>query len=134
MANAVYPDFLDLLWNAGVNIGADTFRIALVTSGYVYSSAHQFFSSLTGVLATAALTTLASSGGVLSADDTPVSGPISGSVHAVVVYKDTGVAGTSPLFLYLDTGVGFNVTPSGDLTVVWSKDSTARIFPLGGRP
>jgi hypothetical protein len=134
MANACYPLFLDALFSGLINIGSDTFKIALISSTYVYSGAHQFFSSITGVLATATITGVSLSGGVFAANDTLVTGPIATPIHAVVVYKDTVVAGTSPLFLYLDTGVGFNVTQAGNVNVVWSKDSTARLFPLGGRP
>jgi hypothetical protein len=134
MANACYPLFLDALWAGSINIGADTFRIALITNAYAFSVTDQFFSAITGALATGTLAGVTSTGGVFAANDTLVSGPIAGVVHAVVVYKWTGSAATSPLFLYLDTGVGLNVTPGGDINVIWSKDSTARIFPLGGRP
>ena len=37
----------------------------------------------------------------------------------VSVFKDTGVAGTSPLLFYID---GFTVTPNGgDITVQWAN-------------
>jgi hypothetical protein len=134
MANAAYPLFLDSLWNGQINIGADTFRISLISNAYTYSAADQFFSAITGVLATATLANLSSSGGVFAADDCLVTGPIATPTQAVVVYKWTGSAATSRLALYLDTGVGFQVTESGDVNVIFSKDTTARIFPLGGRP
>ena len=39
----------------------------------------------------------------------------------LVIYKDTGVAGTSALIRFIDTGVtGLPITPSGaDVTVRW---------------
>jgi hypothetical protein len=47
-----------------------------------------------------------------------------------VIYKDTGVSGTSPLIAYIDTGTNFPVTPNGgDITVQWSSGAS-RIFKL----
>ena len=44
------------------------------------------------------------------------------TVEALVIYIDTGVAGTSRLVAYIDTGVtGLPVTPNGgDITITWS--------------
>jgi hypothetical protein len=46
---------------------------------------------------------------------TAVTGDVS---EAVILYKDTGVAATSPLIAYIDTATGLPVTPNGgDITV-----------------
>jgi hypothetical protein len=51
------------------------------------------------------------------------------SVEALVIYIDTGVAGTSRLVAYIDTGVtGLPVTPNGgDITITWNASG---IFAL----
>lgn len=133
MANALYPSFLDKMWNGLINIGSDTFKAALVTSGYTFDASHVYYSSLTNVLGSAAITTVTSTNGVLDGDDTLVTGLTSGDPHAVIVYKWTGTTTTSPLFLYLTDGLGFDTTPTGDIHIIWSDDVTSKIFPLGGR-
>lgn len=65
-----------------------------------------------------------------AADSTFTSVAVSGSktVQALVVYKDTGSAATSPLIAYID---GFTaVTPSGgNITVTWDNGAS-KIFAL----
>jgi hypothetical protein len=48
----------------------------------------------------------------------------------VVIYKDTGVPGTSPLIAYIDTITGFPlVTNGGDITIQWDNGAY-KIFSL----
>ncbi|ABE67651.1 hypothetical protein Wildcat_46 [Mycobacterium phage Wildcat] len=50
--------------------------------------------------------------------------------EAVVLAKDTGTAGTSPLIAYIDNATGLPVTPNGgDITVVWDNGGN-KIFKL----
>ncbi len=50
--------------------------------------------------------------------------------EALVIYKDTGDAATSPLIAYIDTAAGLPVTPSGtDITVTWDS-GVNKIFKL----
>jgi hypothetical protein len=52
------------------------------------------------------------------------------TVEALVIYRDTGVAATSPLILYLDTATGFTLTPDGNnVNIVWSNGGS-KIFAL----
>lgn len=138
MANAAYPLWLKSLLDVWMNLASATpagsLKIALLTSAYTYSAAHQFYSSLSGVLGTGALASVTTTGGVLDAADKLMTGLSAGQPHSVVVYWDTGVAATSALMLYIDDGVGFDVTPSGDILVTWSNDANAKIFPLAGIP
>ena len=126
MANAFYP-----LWKQNVmqftannNLSAGTVRAALVDTGvYAYSAAHQFLSSLSGVIGTAQ--TLASKtfvNGAFDAADIYYTAVSGASAEAIVIYIDTGVAGTSPLVAFIDTGItGLPVTPnSGDINIVWA--------------
>jgi hypothetical protein len=44
------------------------------------------------------------------------------TLEGVVIYKDTGVAGTSPLLMYIDTITGFPLaTNGGDIIVQWDN-------------
>lgn len=111
---------------------AGSLRVALVTTAYTYSDAHEFYSSVTGVLATATLASITTTGGILDAADVAVSGISAGAVDALVIHWWTGNAATSRLMLYIDEGIGFGLDHNGNTTIVWSDDATAKIFPLGG--
>jgi hypothetical protein len=50
--------------------------------------------------------------------------------EALVIYKDTGMASTSPLIAYIDTATGLPYTPSGgNIDVAWDNGSN-KIFKL----
>ena len=56
MANAIYPKYKEVILGAATNTNllTGTVKVALVdTSVYTYSAAHQFLTSLTGVVGTA---------------------------------------------------------------------------------
>ena len=134
MANAIYPLYKQALLTADTNIDIEsgTVKCALVDTGtYTYSAAHQFLSSLSGVVGTAAtLSTNTVTNGVFDSATNPTYTAVSGAtVEALVIYIDTGVAGTSRLVAYIDTGVtGLPVTPNGgDITVTWNASG---IFAL----
>ena len=134
MANAIYPLYKQALLTGDTNIDIEsgTVKVALVDTGtYTYSAAHQFLSSLTGVVGTAqTLSTNTVTSGVFDSATNPTFTAVSGAtVEALVIYIDTGVAGTSRLVAYLDTSVtGLPVTPNGgDITVTWNASG---IFAL----
>ena len=125
MANAIYPLYKQELLQGSANTAlSGTIKVALVDSGtYAYSAAHQFLSSLSGVVGTAQ--TLASKtfvNGVFDAADITFTAVSGASAEALVAYIDTGVAGTSRLICYLDTGyTNLPVTPNGgDIAVQWA--------------
>lgn len=117
MANAIYPLWKQELLQGSANTSlSGTVKIALVDTGvYTYSAAHQFLSSLTGVVGTAV--TLANKtfvNGVFDADDPTFASVTGASAEAFVIYIDTGVAGTSRLVAFVDSGyTGLPVTPNG---------------------
>jgi len=118
MANAIYPLYKQALIDGDSNIDLNdgTVKVALVDTGtYTYSAAHQFLSSLTGVVGTAqtiANTTVTN--GVFDGDNVTFTAVSGNTAEALVFYIDTGVAGTSRLVAYIDTGVtGLPVTPNG---------------------
>ncbi len=119
--------------DGGFNVLTDNLKWVLLTSTHTPDiDVHEFYSSLTNELATAngytaggqALGTKTST--VDAANDKSVfdaadgsltlSGPI--TYRYLVIYKDTGVAGTSPLMMIHDFGT--NVTNiTGVLDMVW---------------
>lgn len=133
MANAIYPKYKEELLNGGTNISlsSGTVKVALVDTGtYTYSAAHQFLSSLSGVVGTAVtLGTKTITNGLFDAADSTFTSVSGASVEALVIYIDTGVAGTSRLVAYIDSSVtGLPVTPNGgDITVTWNASG---IFQL----
>ena len=126
MANAVYPKFKEALWlqSANSNANTGTLRAALVDAGtYTYSAAHEFLTSLTGVVGTAQLIgSKTFTNGVFDGADVTYPSVSGNSAEAFVIYIDTGTAGTSRLVAYLDSGfTGLPVTPNGgDITVTWN--------------
>ena len=133
MSNAIYPKYKEgiLQSAANTNMSSGTVKVALVDTGtYTYSAAHQFFSSLTGVVGTPV--TLASktfTNGVFDAADPTFTAVTGNTAEALVFYIDTGTAGTSPLIAYMDTGVtGLPFTPNGgDANLVFNASG---IFAL----
>lgn len=122
MANAIYPKFKEALMNGSANtdMSGGTVKAVLVDTGtYTYAATHEFLTSLTGTVGTAvALTTKSFTDGTFDSDNVTWTSVSGNTAEAVVLYIDTGVAGTSRLILYLDTGqTGLPVTPNGgDIT------------------
>lgn len=134
MANAIYPLYKETILGAATNTNllTGTVKVALVDTGvYTYSAAHQFVSSLTGVVGTAQTigATKTVTNGVFDGADVTFTTVTGNSVEALVIYVDTGTAGTSPLVAYIDTGVtGLPVTPNGgNISITWNASG---IFAL----
>ncbi|MEN9885520.1 MAG: hypothetical protein RL758_98 [Pseudomonadota bacterium] len=131
MANALYPKFKESALQAGVNMSSGTVKVALVDTGtYTYSAAHQFASSLSGVVGTAqTIGSKTFTNGVFDGADVAFTAVSGATVEALVIYVDTGNSATSPLVAYIDTGVtGLPVTPNGgDINVAWNASG---IFAL----
>ena len=65
-----------------------------------------------------------------AADITYIAVTAGATCEAVVIYKDTGVPGTSALIAYIDTITGFPLaTNGGDITIQWDN-GTYKIFAL----
>lgn len=134
MANAIYPKWKEAIIQASANSAlTGTVKVALVDTGtYTYSSAHEFYSSVSGVVGTPQ--TLASktyTNGVFDAADVTFPAVTGSTAEALIIYIDTGVAGTSRLVLFQDTGVtGLPVTPNGgDINLVFDNGAN-KIFAL----
>jgi len=135
MANALYDTGRAAFLNADVDWTADNIKAVLVdTALYTVNLTTDDF--LADIAVGARIATSGnfagktSTAGVADATDVTFSAVTGASVEALVIYKDTGVAGTSQLIAYIDTATGLPVTPSGgDITVVWDNGAN-KIFKL----
>ena len=133
MANNLYTKYREKVLSADVDWLVDDIKVALVDAAdyTVNIATHDFLDDIPGgaIVATSAnLESKTATNGVADAADitfADVSGDIS---EALVVYKDTGVASTSPLIAYIDTATGLAVIPNGgDITVVWPAEGIFNI-------
>ena len=138
MANALFTPYKETLLsqNPAVDLDSDTIKVALVTAGYTFNAAHQFYSSITpgsnvvGTPQTLASKTVA--GGVFDAADATFTAVTGSQVVALVIYKDTGDNATSPLIAFIDSAsAGLPVTPNGGNIVIAWDNGTNRIFKVG---
>ncbi len=133
MANAIYPLYKQALLDASANVDLNdlTVKVALVDTGvYTYSATHEFLTSLTGTVGTAqTINNTTVTNGLFDGDNVTYTAVTGNSVEALVIYIDTGTAGTSRLVAYIDTSVtGLPVTPNGgDITITWNASG---IFQL----
>ena len=134
MANAHYAKGKEKILSGAVNYPTDTIKVALVKNTYPQDLANdEFFTSISayvvGTPQTLASKTVAA--GVFDADDAVfLAVPAGSTLEGVVIFKDTGVAGTSPLLHYIDDITGFPLaTNGGDITIAWSNGAY-KIFSL----
>ncbi len=125
MASAHYNITLASYLTGGLNLSSDTIKVRLIrTSAYTFSQTHNFADDLPAAIVTdvtlgsKSIPTTSADGGTFDAADAVFTAVGAGAaIDALVIYKDTGAAGTSPLLCYID---GFSVTPNGgDITVQW---------------
>jgi hypothetical protein len=138
MANALYPLWTqEILKGTSNNLlnsaeGATGVYAAFVDTGtYTYSAAHQFYSSLSGVVGTdQEILSKTQVTGTFDGTDLTFTAVSGASIEAIVLYrKNAGANTTWPLIAYIDTGVtGLPVTPnSGNITITWNASG---IFKL----
>ena len=138
MAKAIYPKYKQSLLagdsNADLdnNTATDGVFVALVDTGtYTYSTSHQFYSDISGVVGTdQRITTPTVVNGLFDGDDVTFSSVSGNTVEALVLYrKNSGANTTWRLVAYIDTSVtGLPVTPNGgDITITWNASG---IFQL----
>jgi hypothetical protein len=133
MANALYPKWKEQLlqFTANNNLSAGTVKVALVTAGYTYSAANQFYSSVSASVVGTPQTigSKTFTNGVFDGDNVTFTTVTGSQVVSLVLYIDTGSAATSPLVAFLDTSItNLPVTPNGgDITITWNASG---IFAL----
>jgi hypothetical protein len=133
MANTLYPNYKKVSLSPGLDLVAgSTLKAALISTttgaaNYTYSATDQFFSAVPsgaivapGVALSGKAAAVSGSNGVLTAAPLvwpAVSQVASQTGQAIILYNDTGTAGTSLLIAYMDTETGLPVTPNGaDIT------------------
>lgn len=141
MANAIYPIYKSALLSAAANVSLDQNTVndgpyvALVDLGtYTYSSAHDFYNDLSGIVGTDQRiqnpTVSSVAQGTFDGDNVTFSAVSGASVEALVIYRrNAGANSTWRLVCLLDTGqTGLPVTPNGgDITISWNASG---IFAL----
>ena len=135
MANALYAKARKKFLDADVDWSLDTIKCVLVdTADYTVNlTTHEFLSDVplaARVATSSAFTVKTSDNGIADAADitfTAVSGDTS---EALVIYKDTGDAATSPLIAYIDVATGLPVTPTGGNIDVTFDNGPNKIFKL----
>src|SRR3954463_4575572 len=114
MANHIYPLAKKQMLQGGIDLPSVNVKALLVNvSGagtlYAYSASHEFLSDIpTGArIATSGNLSGKTIGndGSFDSDDPTFSGVTGDSIEAIVLYIDTGTAGSSRLIMFQDTGV-----------------------------
>lgn len=126
MANALYVKGAEKILSGSILLITDTIKVALVKNTYPQNlSTDEFYTSISAYVVGTPQTLASKSvtGGFFDAGDATFLAVVAGdTLEAVVIYKDTGVAGTSPLLFYIDTITGFPLaTNGGDITVQWDN-------------
>lgn len=127
-----FPKGAEKVWSGSINFLTDDIKVALVPSSYVYDPAHEFLDDVGAVIgAPQALANKSVAGGVFDADDSNFGALAAGSTIGMgVIYKDTGVAGTSPLLMRTTDVLGLPMNTNGSGVVVQWSNGAARIFSL----
>ena len=134
MANALYDTGRNAFLRGDLSWNSNTFKVVLLSSSYTANlSTHQYLSSISAgarVATSSSLTTLFPGAGVADASDITFTSVSGSQVTQFVIFRDSGVEGTSQLVALFDTAINLPITPNGgDITLTWSNDSN-RIFKL----
>lgn len=134
--SVMYDKGLEGFIGGDIALDTDTIKAAFVNvSGtgtlYTFSQSHQFWSSVASGSVIGTPQTLASktiTNGVFDANDTAFGTiGVTDSAEAIIIYQDTGVAGTSRLIAYID---GITLTPDGtSVTIQWDNGAN-KIFKV----
>ena len=107
---------------------------AYTSGGYVVKLSRDEFLSdipaLARVATSAALTSKTTTFGVADADDATFASVTGAQSEAIVIFKDTGSAGSSPLIAYLDQMTNLPVTPNGGNIIAQWNNGSDKIFKL----
>jgi hypothetical protein len=122
MANVIQSGAKKSMLDAILALG--TLKATIVdTADYTYNSSHAFIANIPSAarVATASLTSVTTTAGVLDAADTVFATPSGDPSEALALWVDTGNEATSPFLSFWDAGVtGLPITPEGEnITVQW---------------
>lgn len=132
MASFLYATAKKKLLDADIDLLADTIKAVMLESAYAPVAGDEFLNQVAAGNRQGTPQTLANkstAAGVFDADDISFPAvPADAACNKVLIYKDTGAEGTSPLIAVLDMNLA--VTPNGgDIDVAFSSGAE-RIFRL----
>lgn len=136
MTNQLYDFGREGFLDGQISWSQNTIRAVLVdTSAYTFSKAtHQWLSDIpvAARIATSgplgSKTIAAGVAGAAAVSFASVTGP---TCEAIVLYRDTGSAGSSRLIAYITQANGLPVIPNGSsIAVAWDTDASKLIFKL----
>jgi hypothetical protein len=132
MANLIYPKAKEGFATKQIDWVADTIKAMLVDAAdYTPNTATDQFLSDIPLAAreetSSALTGKSATNGQLAAANPTFSGTAGDPCEYIVVYQDTGVAGTSRLLVLIDTAGGLPVTLGGNVTIAWNSGLVASL-------
>jgi hypothetical protein len=131
MAQALYDTGRNAFATGAINWTSDTIKVALVGAGYSANMAtDQWYSAVSAnvIGVPVQLTSPTASAGVCNAANVTFAAIATGStVTQIVIYKDTGTAGTSQLIARED--VTSTPTNGGTISITWDTGSN-KIFKL----
>jgi hypothetical protein len=135
MANGMYAKNVTKFLTGGLTWSGNVKACLIHVASYTVNLAtNQFLSDIPGgaIVATSPNLTGVTTfdDGVADADDPTFASVTGSSAEAMVLYQDTGVAGTSNLYIYFDTLQGLPVTPNGTNVVVQFANDTSRVFQI----
>jgi len=135
MANALYTKAKQGLIDGSIDLDTDDIRVVLV-DGADYTpnlATHDNLDDIPSGARVAVSTALQSktvTDGVFDADDIVITAVSGDQFEYLVLYKHTGVEGTSRLILLIDSATGLPCTPNGsDITIQWASGAD-KIFRL----
>jgi hypothetical protein len=131
MANALYDKGREAFLSGDISWDADTIK-AVLTRDTPDTVNDQFLSDLATTVSTSPTFTSPTvvNGVADAADITFTAVPAGASISYLVIYKDTGLATTSPLIAAIDTATNLPVVPNGaDILVEWDNGAN-KIFKL----
>ena len=123
--NLIYPKGKEGFANATINWLTDTIKAVMVSSAYTYSAGHQYLSSVTGIIGSAVtIGSKTNTDGALGGTVPTFSAMTGGPAVALIIYKDTGAAGTSPLIGFYDGKVQVEIAAdaAGGATAIAPED------------
>ena len=136
MANTWYDITKTAIGTAGLDLSSlsDPKMIAIETGLYTFSQTHDFLDDIPvgARLATVDLANVTfgvSLEAYLDADNPTYTTPAIGTVVAFVIYEDTAVEATSPLIVFIDSGVTLPITTESgrDLEITFNSNGIAKL-------
>jgi len=135
MASALFAKAKKAFLDKDIDMLDDNIKVVLVDSAdYTLDlAAHDFLDDIPAGARVATSGNLASkstTGGVFDAADITITGVTGDQFEYIIIYRDSGAAGTSQLIACIDTASGLPCTPNGgDITITWDS-GTNKIFAL----